>query len=171
MNHYAMFAARTKVMLATFVGTVLLLLFVFPSIPLGAESLDVQQSYTFGQAMALMEQYGEDGRQLYAWISLTLDTLFPIIYVTFFVGVIYRFRPVEPLRYLVFLPIIAGFIDLGENIQVVTMLLQYPQISDSQVQLASLFTSTKHILGVIYQAYAVLCLVWAGIKFLVKKKA
>ena len=93
-----------------------------------------------------MEDYGESGRSLYAWTSLTLDTVFPLVYVTFLVGMIHRFRPMDSLWRLVFLPVAAGIADLAENAQVTAMLLQHPHLSQGQVAAASLFTQAKHVL-------------------------
>ncbi len=44
---------------------------------------------------------------------------------------------------LAWLPPAAGVIDLGENFQIVLMLMRYPDISAGQVASASLFTMLK----------------------------
>lgn len=62
---------------------VLILFLVFPNLPINGELLDVKASYTYEEAVEALEAYGADGRTVYLWTSLVLDTLFPIVYVTF----------------------------------------------------------------------------------------
>jgi hypothetical protein len=45
--------------------------------------------------------------------------------------------------YLCFVPIVAGIFDYLENIQIVTMLLNYPDITKTQIVLSSAFTMVK----------------------------
>ncbi len=49
----------------------------------------------------------------------------------------------ENLWWLASLPVLAGGLDLCENFQIVTMLIQYPDITATQVANASLFTELK----------------------------
>jgi len=115
MKKWFEFASQTRVLAATFVLTLVFLFVVFPALPVNGELLDYKSSYTHDEAMAAMEEYGPEGRRVYAWASPTLDTLFPIVYVSFFAGLIYRCRPTERLWWLAFIPVAAGIVDLGEN--------------------------------------------------------
>ncbi|WP_420615804.1 hypothetical protein [Candidatus Palauibacter sp.] len=99
--------------------------------------------YTHSEALAALDGYGEAGRRAYAWASLTLDTLLPAASASFLAGLIYRFRPTERMWRLAWLPVAAGVIDLGENVQIFLMLIRYPDISAGQVASASLFTMLK----------------------------
>ncbi len=94
--------------------------------------------------MALLEGYGADGRTVYLWSSLLLDTLFPVVYVTFLAGLIHRCRVIESMWWLALVPVIGGIVDLAENVQISIMLATYPHISEIQVLCASIFTATKH---------------------------
>ena len=85
-------------------------------------------------------------------ISLVLDTLFPFIYVTFFAGLIYRFRAFEGTWWLAYIPILGGIWDLMENAQISLMLIGYPEVSEAQVAWASVFTQAKHWIGSVYLA-------------------
>lgn len=145
MRPYFEFVSATRVLLATLAGTVILFI-VFPALPVGAELLDVKSGYSYDDVVAAMTAYGEAGRLLYAWASPTMDTLLPLVYVSFLAGLIYRFRPTEGLWVLALLPVVGGFVDLGENAQITVMLIQYPDISVGQVASASLFTQAKAIL-------------------------
>jgi len=146
------------VLIVSFALTFILIVFAFPALPINGELLDLKPGYTFQEVVAEMEIYGESGRAVYAWASPTLDTFFPIVYVTFFAGLIYRCRPTESLWWLALLPIVAGLWDLAENAQITTMLLQYPDISSTQVDTASFFTIVKGYMGMIYQSLGVLLL-------------
>jgi len=137
------FAARTPVLVTTAVGAIALLVFAFPALPLGGELLDARFGYSHADVNAAMSAYGEQGRRVYVWASLTLDTLLPIAYAGFLAGMLYRLRPRDGLWTLTLLPVAAGLLDLGENAQIVAMLIGYPDVSSAQVALASAFTRAK----------------------------
>lgn len=164
IRRYLAFAAQGRVLVACAVTTALLMLAVFPALPLGADALDLMPHYTHADVVAAMEQYGPRGRRLYAWVSPTLDTLFPIAYVTLFAGLLYRFRPAEALWMVALFPVIAGLWDLAENVQITAMLVQYPEISERQVAWASFFTETKHRLTPVYTGLAATFLAVAAIR-------
>ncbi len=165
-RRYFEYAARNRPLLISFAGVLLMVLWLFPSLPIGGQMIDLKLSYDPAEIQAAMVQYGAQGRAVYALASPTLDTLFPALYVTFFAGLLYRFRPNERLWLAAFIPVVAGVWDLCENAQIVTMLLQYPELSASQVAMASFFTSTKHVLGAVYEVVAVVfLLIYAVRKF------
>ena|ERR1035437_5749513 len=147
LRRFFQFAAGTRPLLLSFVGIVVMLLLVFPALPINGEMIDLKLQYSLVDIQAAMLQYGSCGRAVYALASPSLDTLFPMLYVTFFSGLIYRFRPTEQLWVLACLPVFAGAWDLCENAQITTLLLEYPDISARQVAIASFFTSTKHLLS------------------------
>lgn len=166
MTRYFEFAGRTTTVAATFVSTAILLFLVFPNLPINGVMLDLMPSYTHDEAMAAMEGYGEAGRSFYAVASLTLDTLFPLVYVTLFAGLIHRFRWNDRTAFLAWIPVVAGIVDLGENVQIAAMLTSYPDVGPVQVAFASTFTMVKGWLGPVYQLLAVALLVVAGIRAL-----
>ena len=105
---------------------------------------------------AAMEQYGAAGRRVYAWSSPTLDTIFPALYVTLFVGLLVRLRPSDGWTWLAWIPVFAGVWDLCENAQITAMLLMYPDVGPTQVAWASFFTYMKNVwIGPAYQLPAV----------------
>ncbi len=169
MVSYFQFAEKTKVLILTFIGTFLFIKVIFPNIPLGGETLDGQLEYDFLLVQKLMAQYGEDGRYIYLLMSSTLDILFPLIYVTFFAGLIYRLRINNLLGWLAIIPIMAGLTDFGENIHVIMLLSQYPSISEDLVQTASWFTKTKWSILSMTKLFIVTCILLAAGKFVIKK--
>ena len=164
MRRYFEFCSRTLALCATMASGLVLLLAVFPALPVGGELLDVRDGYTYAEVLAALEGYGESGRRVYAWASVTLDTLFPALYASFLAGLVYRFRPAERWWRLAYLPVAAALIDLGENIQIVLMLTRYPDISTGQVAAASLFTSLKGVASLLCLTLAIALAVVAGIR-------
>ncbi|MEI6733307.1 MAG: hypothetical protein WCK94_05015 [Comamonadaceae bacterium] len=152
---YFELASGATPLLISFAGVLLMVLWVFPSLPIGGEMIDLKLSYDLAAIQQAMLQYGAHGRAVYALASPTLDTLFPLLYVTFFAGLLYRFRPNEKLWLAAFVPLVAGIWDLCENAQITAMLMQYPELSVRQVAVASFFTSTKHVLSAVYEVAAV----------------
>lgn len=150
MRSYFEFAGRTRTLAVTFAATAAFLVVVFPNLPIGGEMLDMKPGYSFEEAMGSMAEYGPDGRTTYAWSSAVLDTLFPIVYVTFFAGLIFRFRLTEGMWVLAFIPVVAGLGDLAENAQITTMLLQFPDVGPVQVAWASAFTLVKGWIAPVY---------------------
>ena len=162
---YFEFAAGTAPLIVSFIGVVVMMLLVFPALQVNGEWIDLKLQYTLADIQAAMLQYGAEGRAVYALASPTVDTLFPVLYVTFFAGLIYRFRPAERLWLMAFIPVFAGLWDLCENAQITAMLLQFPDISASQVGVASFFTTVKHMLSAVYELTAVVFL----LMFLVRR--
>ena len=158
--------SNKKNLAISFLGILICLMgFWFLEKELGAQILDVLPGYD----LALIEKnfliYGEDGRVLYAWASLTLDLLFPICYVVFFIGLILLLAGSSFSRWLVILPCLLGAIDLIENIQICLMLNQYPYISIAQVEIANTTTIVKHSLTI----FLYVCIIFLSI-FKIGKK-
>ena len=164
MRRYLIFSAKTPVLLLSFIVTALLLLVVFPALPLGAPLLDTLPGYSPVEARELLARYGPEGRRLYAIASPTLDTLLPLCYVTFFAGAVHRCGLPERRWWLALLPLLVGVWDLAENLQITLLLLSYPDIADGQIQWASFFTWCKGtvlipalllllVLALIYRAF------------------
>jgi len=165
MKPYFEYVSKTSGLIFTFVFTYLFLLVIFPYFAGDIASLDVRQDgYDFAEVMVALTGYGEAGRLRYAWVSPTLDTLFPMVYVSFYVGILYRFAPMERLKGLVYIPILGGLIDLAENAQIVAMLVQYPDISIGQVEWANRFTLTKWVFSRLSMLMALIVLAFASLQ-------
>jgi len=143
VRDYFELVSRTLVLGATLATVLILVLGVFPTLPIGGEMLDVKAGYTYPEVIAAMESYGEQGRRVYAWSSGMLDTLLPVVYVSLLAGLLYRFRPAERLWKLAYLPLAAGALDLGENGLIIFMLTRYPDVSAHQAATASFVTVSK----------------------------
>ncbi len=142
MTTYLQLVSKTPVLLTTLALT-LILVAAFWALPICGETLDGTWGYTHKDAVAALEGYGPEGRRVYAWSSATLDTLFPLAYVSLLAGLLYRFPLTPRLSSLAYLPVGVGAIDLCENIQIILLILLYPNVFAVQVASASLFTMSK----------------------------
>jgi hypothetical protein len=119
---------------------VLFLLFNFLIIPAvypQFQTLDMLFSYTPEKAYELISSYGEQGRQYYAVIELTLDLIYT------FQRALPNHRELLNLSYIPFAVMLADYL---ENVGIVISLLAYPQKLPLIVCLANFFTISKYIL-------------------------
>jgi hypothetical protein len=126
--------------------------FVLPAIYPSFETLDLQSSYSPERAYQFIDSYGEEGRQYYVWIELTLDLIYPLLSALMFSTLtIYLFRRVfSPESFWQKLPLlgpIVMIVDYLENAGVVTLLLSYPRRLDIVAQAANMFTVAKFALS------------------------
>ncbi|MEC9391972.1 MAG: hypothetical protein VX806_04815 [Pseudomonadota bacterium] len=82
----------------------------------------------------------------YIYSSLILDTVFPILYVLFFISILLKLNEKSP--FILYLPLIAGLFDIGENIFISLMMssASFNNIPESQIFFGSLFNQFKWIL-------------------------
>ena len=171
-NPYFRFASRTPVLLVSMAGVLVWALLVFPSLPIGGPLLDLTAGYSYAELMAAMESYGVAGRRVYAIASPTVDSAFPVLYVTFFSGLLTRLRPSDAWSWLAWIPVFAGLWDLCENAQITAMLVMYPAVGETQVAWASFFTHVKTVyLGLSYQLPTLVLLLLAVVRWFVQRLA
>ena len=131
------------------------LLMLFHTIP-GVESyapemkiFDLSPSgYSYDYAVKLLSALGNDGRKEYLSRQLPLDFIYPALFsISSFLMLAWLFLKRNDkgsrIFYLCFVPIVAGIFDYLENIQIVLMILSYPDINKAQVVLSSAFTMVK----------------------------
>ena len=105
--------------------------------------LDLKFSYTEEVIRQNFVSIGEDGRQLYFFSAIIIDTIYPLLYVSLFLGAYYKL-----FRENVFLftfPLASGFFDILENIQVSLLLSNFPMLSSQSIFYSSISTSIKWI--------------------------
>lgn len=142
IRSYIQFVSRTGVLAASFVGAVLLSA-SFTFFPFGNDLLDANLTYTHEEALAIIEAYGEEGRRTYMTLSLSVDMLLPIVYVSFLVGALRRSLTGFRASAFAGIAFAAGTLDVLENTQIATILAQFPDISTIQTSLTSLTTRLK----------------------------
>jgi hypothetical protein len=110
--------------------------------------LDLMFFYTPEKAFAMIEKYGQAGRDIYMKIELTADIIYPIIY-TLFYGLLLSwlfqraFKPDSKMQRYNVMPVGAWFFDLLENVGVVSMLTMYPSQPTPLAWLTMVFGSLK----------------------------
>src|SRR5688500_4743139 len=97
----------------------------------GIGPLDLRVAYTPAEAYAALAAYGDEGRQLYLLIELTVDLIYPLAYaVVFSLTIVFCLRQVLPanhtLQRAALLPWVAMLADYVENAGISWMLLNYP---------------------------------------------
>lgn len=109
-------------------------------------ALDLRMQYSPEEVKDLMAQMGEEGRAINRFISGRIDMIYPLIYGLFLILLLVRLSSTLKYRrgpWLLLVPILAMLFDYLENIQVLRMLRQYPDISKELVAFSSLMSSLK----------------------------
>ena len=99
--------------------------------------------YNFEYVITLFNTLGEEGRQSYLFYQIPVDMVFPLflaitncLLISFFLKKTDLFR--TPVIYLCFLPFISGIADYSENIGIIVMLNNFPNIPEDTVKISSL---------------------------------
>ena len=103
--------------------------------------LDLELFYNKENVIENFSTMGPDGRRIYVLSSLLLDTVYPILYLSLFLGAYFKlFRSSKVIRLV---PITAFSFDILENLQITRLNLNFPNISETHVYLSSMTTSLK----------------------------
>ncbi|MBL4790899.1 MAG: hypothetical protein JKY60_18215 [Kordiimonadaceae bacterium] len=147
LKRYLEFAGQTKILIASLILTVLCVV-AFGSMPnLKEMAIDMRQDpYDLAFITGYLMSIGAEGRADYLIVNL-VDMAFPIFYGSLFAGLLYRFRAADGLWLLALVPILLAAVDYGENFQIRAMLTGFPDLSETQVANASMFTSVKQVLS------------------------
>lgn len=97
----------------------------------GIQPLDLMLFATPEKIFAMIEHYGEYGRPFYRNVELTVDIIYPIVYLFFFglfISWLFQrgFASNSPMRKYNIAPLGAWFFDLLENIVIVVLLSIFP---------------------------------------------
>ena len=121
---------------------------VIPLLPynVGNYLLDLSFGFNREDVANAFNNLGERGKELHLYVSLLLDTVFPIVYVSFHLG-IYHYSNYKN-NFIYSVPLLTGAFDLMENIQC-AMIMSIPSIesvSDQQIVFASSTNQIKWVL-------------------------
>ena len=105
--------------------------------------LDLELFYSKENVVENFSSLGSDGRSIYVLSSLLLDTVYPILYLSLFLGA--YFKLFRDSKAILLVPIIAFSFDILENLQITRLNLNFPNISETHVYLSSMTTSLKWI--------------------------
>jgi len=96
----------------------------------------------------MIEKYGEYGRPFYRSVELTVDIIYPIVYLFFFgllISWLFQrgFASTSPMRKFNIVPLGAWFFDLLENIVIVILLSVYPSQPTALAWILTLLSTVK----------------------------
>ena len=103
--------------------------------------LDLELFYSKEKVVENFSTMGPDGRSIYVLSSLLLDTVYPILYLSLFLGA--YFKLFSSSKVILLVPITAFSFDILENLQITRLNLNFPNISETHVYLSSMTTSLK----------------------------
>jgi len=131
------------------------------------QPLDLMFFATPDKMFAMIERYGESTRAFYRNVELTLDILYPIIYLFAFGFVISwlfqrGFARDSKMQMLNVMPVGAWFFDLLENIGIVTMLTMWPSQPVAVAWTTMVFTTVKWAFAITSMLLMVVGLVMAA---------
>ena len=143
---YAQYVSQNKLLIAIFI-LVAVCGQIFQSLPYNIyeNMLDTKFGFDSLEVQNVMNQLGQEGRFAYIITTFTLDTIFPVLYVTFALGLLFKVGFKTDLIYL--FPLIAGFFDLCQNIQTSLIMRaeSINEIANVQIILASYTNQAKWI--------------------------
>jgi hypothetical protein len=136
-----------------------MLLFTIPEVrqyTSGTEIFDLSPAgYSYEYAMRLLDALGVEGREAYLYRQLPLDFIYPALFAVssclLLIWVLSKGRTVSPaMYYLSLVPIVAALLDYLENIQIMLMILNYPEVPELLVTTSSIATIGKSGLTTIF---------------------
>lgn len=141
----------------------------------GMKLLDMMPTgYDIEYVNTLFNTLGQEGRDAYLYHQIPLDMLYPLLFgICFCLLLAYCLNRLNKLRtpfiYLCFLPIIAGLFDYLENIGIITLLGNFPQIAIKTVKFTNFFSLMKSTTTTIYFLVLIIALLTWGISAIGKK--
>ncbi len=115
----------------------------------GEQLIDMKFNYTPDEVYETLTGMGEEGRDVYLYVMLA-DLYYPLAYgalLMLAIGYVIQrvFSPESMLQKLMFLPLIAGSADVGENVCLATILYAFPARVDDVARVANGFTIVKNL--------------------------
>lgn len=112
------------------------------------QPLDLMLFSTPDRTFDMIERYGEYGRPFYRNVELTVDIIYPIIYLFAFgllISWLFQrgFSPDSKMMKLNVMPLGAWFFDLLENLNIVALLSMYPAKPAALAWLLMILTTVK----------------------------
>ena len=118
------------------------LIFFFLPHNIFSNMLDLELFYNKENVVRNFNAIGSDGRSVYVLSSLILDTLYPILYTSLILGAYVKLFKSSGV--ILYIPLAFSF-DILENIQITRLILNFPNVNETHVYLASMATSFKWI--------------------------
>jgi hypothetical protein len=142
----------------------------------GMKLLDMMPTgYDLNYVSELFKSLGVIGRETYLTNQLPVDMIYPLLFgLTYSLLLAYFLKKLKKLKspysYLCLIPIVAGIADYLENIGIITMLNNYPNLTATSVNLTNIFSLIKSISTSVFFIVLIVILLILGIKFLGRNK-
>ena len=142
----------------------------------GMKLLDMMpMGYDSEYINSLFKTLGENGRQAYLYSQLPVDMIYPFLFgVSYCLLIGYFLKKLNKLDsiffFLCFLPIIAGIADYFENFGIITMLNNYPNLSQNLMEATNVFSVVKSMTTTVFFAALIIILLILGIKTMKERK-
>jgi hypothetical protein len=142
----------------------------------GMKLLDMMPSgYDLNYVSELFSSLGENGRETYLTSQIPVDMIYPLLFglsycllLGYFLKKLNKLN--SPYLYLCILPVIAGISDYLENIGIITMLNNYPDLTETMANATNTFSVLKSISTSIFFIALIVILIILGIKFVKRNK-
>ena len=138
----------------------------------GMKLLDMMpMGYDLEYINTLFEALGQNGRDTYLYNQIPVDMIYPFLFgMSYCLLIGYFLKKLDKLNsvlfYLCWLPIIAGIADYMENFGIISMLINYPNLSSNTAILTNVFTLVKSFATTIYFITLIIIMTAIGIKWL-----
>jgi hypothetical protein len=134
------------------------------------QPLDLMLFATPEKIFGMIERYGEYNRPFYRAVELTVDIIYPIVYLFFFgllISWLFQrgFASKSPMRKFNIMPLGAWFFDLLENIVIVILLSVFPSQPTALTWILTLVSTIKW-----FFAGASILLILVGLVMAIKNK-
>lgn len=141
----------------------------------GMKLLDMMpMGYNFEYVNELFSKLGEEGRQVYLYNQIPVDMIYPFLFgISYSLLIAYFLKKLEKLNtsffFLCSVPIIGGMADYFENIGIITMLNNYPDITITQVSTTNFFTLIKSLSTTLFFLILIVIIIIVGAKRITRK--
>jgi len=127
--------------------------------------------YDLDYVNALFSALGEKGRDTYLYSQIPVDMIYPFLFgLTYSLIFAYFLDKLGKLDsvfiYAGLLPLMAGTADYLENMGIVLMLANFPDVSKGLAGITNVFSMVKSAATTVYFILLILLMLWLGIKTL-----
>ena len=142
----------------------------------GMKLLDMMpMGYNAEYVISLLDTLGNKGREVYLYCQIPVDMIYPFLFgISYCLLIAYFFKKLDKLNsnifYLCLLPLIGGIADYLENFGIISMLNNFPQLSQIEINFTNIFSMIKSISTTVYFIVLIITLMAFGIKTLNKNK-
>ena len=143
----------------------------------GMKLLDMMpQGYDSEYVNELFSKLGKEGRDVYLFNQIPVDMIYPFLFgITYSLLIAYFLKKLDKLYtsflFLCLIPIIAGIADYLENIGIVTMLNDYPDLSVVHISTTNIFSIIKSVSTTLFFIVLIVIIILVGIKWIKLKRS